>query len=435
VPLSELLSLAIGLLLAGIFSLGDAALHVLGAARAEKLVDEGRRSLRRFVAQPEGTHFALLLGKVGAALVSVYAGLALFDTLSWPRWVALSFLVLALFAVEAVPRCVAGVMARRMAPGLMTLMWPWLVLSQPLGVVLARLGRAATPRRSGTQPPIGQDYEEDLELLIDASARHGSTKDLKHRILRSVVDFKDTIVREVMVPRTDLVACSLDASFDDVLRLFIDEGYSRVPVYRNNVDEIVGVLYAKDLFEFLARRYRGECGAEAPLAAKDAFSLVDLIRDAFYVPETKHINELFKHFQREHIHIAIVVDEFGGTAGVVTLEDIIEEFFGEIQDEYDQEENPIVAMDGEQQVLLVDARTSIDDVAAALDMAFPDDADYDTIGGFVVSTLGKVPDEGEAFVINDVCLTVIQATEKRVVQVQIERLPVAGQGSEVAAAS
>jgi len=213
----------------------------------------------------------------------------------------------------------------------------------------------------------------------------------KRDMIRGVVELSETTVKEVMVPRTDTVFIPVDEDKDEYLDRIVSSGHSRFPVYKDTMDNVVGILYVKDLLMNLAR------GQSIDLQA--------LLRKPYFVPESKHIDDLLREFKRRHVHIAVVVDEYGGVSGIVCMEDIIEEIVGEIQDEYDDEREDILKIgDG---VFLCDARVNLDDLADELDLALPIE-DFDTLGGFVFDLFGKIPVkyekavyEGNDFIIQD----------------------------------
>ncbi len=213
----------------------------------------------------------------------------------------------------------------------------------------------------------------------------------KRDMIRGVVELSETTVKEVMVPRTDTVFIPVDEEKDEYLERIVSSGHSRFPVYKDTMDNVVGILYVKDLLMNLAR------GQSIDLQA--------LLRKPYFVPESKHIDELLREFKRRHVHIAVVVDEYGGVSGIVCMEDIIEEIVGEIQDEYDDEREDILKIgDG---VFLCDARVNLDDLADELDLALPIE-DFDTLGGFVFDLFGKIPVkyekavyEGNDYIIQD----------------------------------
>ena len=227
----------------------------------------------------------------------------------------------------------------------------------------------------------------------------------ERELISSIIEFGDTIVREVMVPRTDMVTLPAIASTDDAVDLVLEAGRSRIPLTGKNVDDIVGLLYARDLLTLYDQ-------AAPPRPARD------LAHDAYFVPETKAISQLLREMQAKQKHLAIVVDEFGGTAGVVTIEDLIEEIVGEIVDEYDDEEPMVVPLESGE--FLVDARLDVDDLASTLEIQFPEE-EWDTVGGLVLGLAGRVPDVGESFDYNNVTLIAEQVRGRRVAQVRVAR--------------
>ena len=227
----------------------------------------------------------------------------------------------------------------------------------------------------------------------------------ERELISSIIEFGDTIVREVMVPRTDMVTLPAAASTDDAVDLVLEAGRSRIPLTGDNIDDIVGLLYARDLLTLYDQ-------AAPPRPARD------LAHEAYFVPETKAISELLREMQAKQKHLAIVVDEFGGTAGVVTIEDLIEEIVGEIVDEYDDEEPMVVPLESGD--YLVDARLDVDDLASALDLRFPEE-EWDTVGGLVLGLAGRVPDVGESFEYNDVMLIAEDVQGRRIARVRVTR--------------
>ena len=240
----------------------------------------------------------------------------------------------------------------------------------------------------------------------DAEDDGNDDEDREEReLISSIIEFGDTIVREVMVPRIDMVTLPAAASTDDAVDLVLEAGRSRIPLTGDNIDDIVGLLYARDLLTLYDQ-------AAPPRPARD------LAHEAYFVPETKAIAELLREMQVKQKHLAIVVDEFGGTAGVVTIEDLIEEIVGEIVDEYDDEEPMVVPLGSGG--YLVDARLDVDDLANALDLRFPEE-EWDTVGGLVLGLAGRVPDVGESFEYNDVMLIAEDVQGRRVARVRVTR--------------
>jgi CBS domain containing-hemolysin-like protein len=224
-------------------------------------------------------------------------------------------------------------------------------------------------------------------------------------MIHSIIDFGDTLVREVMTPRIDIVAVEADAPVEAVLDVVRTHGHSRIPVYHDGVDQIVGIIHVKDL---LAPFRGGRLGGTARAYA----------RPAYFVPESKRLDELFKDMRRKRAHMAIVVDEYGGTAGIVTIEDLLEEIVGPIQDEYDAEEPPIKRLD--ERIAVVDGQMHLEDVNAALDLTLPV-GEVDSLGGFVYSLLGHVPTQGERVHYDGVELSVERIDGNRIAKVRVTK--------------
>lgn len=241
---------------------------------------------------------------------------------------------------------------------------------------------------------LDEDDEDDPDTATEAHERE---------LISQVIDFADAIVREVMVPRPDMVTVNAAESSEHALDLVLEEGKSRIPVFGEDTDDILGVLYARDLLQL----WDEEAG---PRLARD------LMRDAYFVPETKRVPDLLREMQANQIHMAIAVDEFGGTAGLVTIEDLLEELVGEIADEYDEEE-PMVVQDDDGSYL-IDARLDIDDLGELIGSAIPDE-DWDTVGGLILGLAGRVPAEGEKFEFNRHMLTVERVQGRRVAQIRL----------------
>ena len=247
---------------------------------------------------------------------------------------------------------------------------------------------------------IGEDEVEDQEERQDEEEAAA-----ERELISSVLEFGESIVREVMVPRPDMVTIEATASTDVALDLVLGAGRSRIPVLGEGIDDVVGVLYARDLLKLL-----GEQAAPVPCS--------ELARDAYFVPETKPVAALLRDMQANQVHLAIVVDEYGGTAGLVTIEDLLEEIVGEIADEYDEEAPMVVRLDSGD--YLLDARLAIDDAAGLFGIELPNE-DWDTVGGLVLGLAGRVPDEGESFDVADHVFVVDKVEGRRIARVRLVR--------------
>jgi len=253
----------------------------------------------------------------------------------------------------------------------------------------------------------GHVTEEEIQSLIDEGEQEGVINQEEHAMLDAVLDLGDTKVREVLVPRTEMIALEKDSSLESALETIIEAGHSRIPVYDGDIDNIVGILYAKDLLKSWG------CTSEE-------IDLLSKIRKAFFVPESKAVNELLKEFKTKRVHMAIVVDEYGGTSGLITIEDILEEIVGEIQDEYDLEEM-VSCRKLDDGSIMFDARYPIDDFEEETGVVL-EKGDYDTLGGFVIRFLGHVPVIGEQFTFSTVEFVVEDADAKRVSKIRVRKL-------------
>ncbi len=250
----------------------------------------------------------------------------------------------------------------------------------------------------------------ELKDLADIGVEAGTIEQREHDLIDGLVSFSNITVREVMTPRVDITAISFDSKFDEILKVVTESGHSRIPIYKGNLDNIIGILYAKDLLPFI---YNDELAGN--------LNLKKLGRNVFFIPENKLISELLHEFQEKNIHMGIVVDEYGGTAGLISLEDIIEKIVGEIRDEYDKEENEITRIN--ENTFSVLAKVNIeefnDKLGANLDS---EDVDYDTLGGFIFSYAGEIPSEGYQFEKDGFRFTVKEVKHQRINRVLVEKL-------------
>ena len=395
---------------------GLRAISALGFARARHLVDEGHKKLEPYVNAPNGYSLTLHLMELIGVTGMFWSGYVLFslpvlDLQEWAKWLILAGIFF-VFHTVLVLLCSRGD-ERTIAARMVSVIRPFYWCLKPVTFCF-ELAFKPMLRRPDAKFADAERIEEELEVMLDESTRQGGLEDVKGRIMRSAIDYSDTTVREVMIPRTDLTACSVDATLDEAMELFVREGYSRLPVYEGNIDVIVGVLYFRDVVQKTVELKNNE-------AIRSKMTIKSLVRNAFFVPETNHIDSMFEVFKREHVHIAIVVDEFGGTAGLITLEDIVEEFFGEIQDEYDSEEKAIVPLDKENHRVLVDARTNISEIADLFDVEIDESGEYESVGGLVTYQLGHLGNVGEEIDANGLHFVVREANERCILKVEITK--------------
>ena len=252
--------------------------------------------------------------------------------------------------------------------------------------------------------------EKEISELAELGHERGTLEEEEQEIISSFVEFKSVLVIEVMTPRVDIVAVPFSISKEELVKTINKSGHSRFPVYKENLDKIIGMLHAKDLLHYL----RGKNFQEEETLSK-------ISREVLFVPEKKKISEMLQEFQQKKVHVAIVVDEFGGTSGLVTLEDIIEEIIGEIWDEHDQEENAIKIISSEKISVLGKVPVSELNDVIGLDL-IPTSDDYETIAGLVINRAGDIPREGYSFTINDYKLTVKEVLKKRIKRIEIDKI-------------
>lgn len=323
-------------------------------------------------------------------------------------WLALVvvWLLIVVFSV-AIPNA----WARHAGEVLIVRMFPVLVILRLFCLPLVRVLEVFDPlvrRLAGVPAGDAESQAEQLEKeilnVVSEGEKHGAVDEEEKEMIESVIELSDTQVEEIMTPRTDIVALAKNTDLDTTLETIKSKGHSRIPIYDGTIDTILGILYVKDML----RR-----------SGQDEFSLAEMKRDALFIPESKPVRDLLREFQTKRVHIAVVLDEYGGTAGLVTIEDILEELVGEITDEYDANKPAQISRVNDH-VVEVDARMSIDDLNDELDLNIPDEEDYETLGGFVFSKLGRVPDVGDECEHDEVGIRVTAADARRVLRVQLE---------------
>jgi putative hemolysin len=419
IPTWQWIAFVGGIALSAFFSSSETALTALGEARVQSLVESGGRRvslLCLWQKHPDRMLSALLVGNtmVNVGLGSLTALMA--DAGGFGHAVAVLTgvtTVLLLIFGEITPKT----FAKRHATGFVRAMIPLIALAYwilfPLAWLFVQIPRALSRAAGMDERPTESVTSQELEYLIAMGARQGSIDKVREELLSSVLAFTEVLVKEIMIPRTQVVALEETATYDETLKLVTESELSRIPVYRNSLDEVAGVLHAKTL---LADVKKG--------IAADQFQLAKYIRKPFFVPETMKVSRLLTEMQKRRTHLAVVVDEFGGTSGIVTLEDVVEEIVGEIHDESDVEEKRLkILSDG---VILADAQVSIRDLEEHLGVEFPSGGDYETLGGFLTATAGRVPPAGSLVVWGGLTFTVKAADDRRVQKVEIARKPAAG---------
>ncbi len=409
----------------GYLAMSETALTRISKVKAMTLVEEERRrapTLLRLVEHIDRVLpvvlFALeITTLVAATLVGVIAEHA-FGPLGVV--VATAFEVVVIFVVAELAPKTWAVQHPEQAALSTSPVIRMLVAFKPLGWVtraLIKITNALLPGKGITAGPYTSD--EMLRAIADEAAEEEVIENEERTLIHSIIDFGDTVVRDVMVPRPDMVAVESYAGISDVIDVVIPSGFSRIPVYSQGIDDVVGIVYVKDLM-----RAEREGNGQGRVA--------EVMRDAHFTPESKRVSELMREMQAGKFHIAVVVDEFGGTAGLVTLEDLIEELVGEITDEYDVEETPPELLDDG--TLVVNARMPVDEVNDLLEGSeqaeLPEGEDWDTVGGLLYSLLGHVPSEGEAAEVDGHRLIAERVQGRRIGRVRISVLAPADHGAE-----
>ena len=394
-------------LFAAVLAVAETAMTQLTRARASAMVEQGRRGadrVQRIVDNIErdlnGVYLAVNIVQtsqsaiVGLLAVKIFGG--------WGAFVGVLLNVAVLFALaEAAPKTWAlqhperaALLTAPLVEGVgKVLRWPARGLIGIANIVLPGKGLAKGPFVT----------EEELLAIAGEAVQNAVIEESELDLIESVIDFGDTVAREIMVPRTDMVMIASDRTVTDFVELAIDKGLSRIPVFGENADDVTGIVYLKD-----AMRTEREGGGTR--------SVTVLLRPANFVPETKHVSELLAEMQSRKNHISIVVDEYGGTAGLVTLEDLLEELVGEIEDEFDTDAPAMVHLaDGD---VVVNATLNVDDLSEDLDLELPE-GNWDSIGGLVLGLLGRVPVPGDSVVADGARLVVERVDGRRISQVRI----------------
>lgn len=423
--LGEILVIVLLTLLEAVFVAAEIALVTMRRTRVEQLVEEGSgaaRRVRRLVQQP-GRFLAVT--QIGLTflgfLASAYAAVSLVQELqavlegfeplrgaAEPLALVIVTLLLSMFTIvfgELVPKSLALAHTERFALGLSWLVEILLRGLAPLVWLLTRITNAVTRVLGGDRMTPDNMSTEELKLIVERGGEQGILEAEEEQMIAAVIELGDRRVHEVMVPRTSIAALPAAATIEECIDRIVDEGHSRIPIYEESVDQVLGIVYAKDLLPFLRT-------AGTPRPPVRSF-----LRTPLFVPESMSIDNLLHEFQRRKVHIAIVLDEYGGTAGLVTIEDLLEEIVGEIQDEYDVEEPMIERLSATE--VRLDGRAAVDELEELFDirLGLQDEDEYDTIGGLVYHRIGGVPVPGDQIRVEGLTLTVESTDGRRVSKV------------------
>ncbi len=423
----ELVILAALLLFNAFFASAEVAIAQMRKARLKQLIEAGHgtaRVLERLVENSTRTLTTLQLGTSLAQLLAATTAVAVFLpgltaalqrmglSAAYSGWIALALITLGLVSIilifgRMLPQTlglhhsepVALALARPL-DGIAILFSPFVWLLVNVFNLIAR------PLGGDERNTLTLITEEEIKTIVDAGEEGGVLEEDEKEMIYSIFEFGDTLAREVMVPRIDIVAVEAATPIPEALNVVIQAGHSRVPVYQDTTDNIIGLLYAKDLLAYLRD-------------GRTDVALQNIVRPAYFVPEAKKVDELLEELQKQRTHMAVVVDEYGGVAGLVTVEDILEEIVGEIQDEYDAIEEPLLEQIGPDDYMM-NARVSLDDVSHLFNITLPIESG-DTLGGFIYSQLGKVPAAGEKLRFGDLYMEVESVSGRRIDKVRVRR--------------
>ena len=409
------------IIMSAYFSGTETALTALSEVKSEIMKDKYpfvAPVLKRWKENPSLILSSLLVGNnivniLGALLAGKIASRLLLNSYGQTVADATAVAVMTLFVLifgEVTPKTFAKLMPERwLFPALLLFrIFSWILL--PFAFVLSKFAGWVV-KFMGGETEYSEMTQNEIEYMIQKGSDEGVfEQEEQGELLTSVIEFKDTLVKEIMTPRTDSNFLEVDTTIAEAMEKIEEWGHSRIPVYEDSVDNIKGILYVKDL---------------AMLITKDKSVLNDNILSVarpgvFYVPETQKINETLKKMRAEGNHLGIVVDEFGGTSGIITLEDVLEELVGEIRDENDKDEKQFEKI--EENVILVDAHISISDLEEELDIKLPDDGEYNSLGGFIISENGEVPQTGFVLNYENYEFKVVESNEKNILKVEIRIL-------------
>jgi CBS domain containing-hemolysin-like protein len=412
VPLSEVAGAVVSALIGSAVAAAEAAMAALPPGRLAGLVDETppayRPALARFAEAPDR-----VVGRWQAARILTTATTAelvtQFPGVKHPLVVVAATVLLCATLAELAAAIARG-RAVTLGPRLVRFLYPIELLVAPFTHPIAWVGRklGAVEVVEAVREREARLAESEMEYLVEDAAKAGQLDAEPAEMIRNVLEFKDLTVRDVMVPRIKMVGVEISTPLDEVLAVVTAEGHSRYPVYEGKIDNVVGLLYTKDLFRILRS------------GNLDTSSLRDVVRTPVnFVPETQPVSAVLRDMRAKRHHMAVLVDEFGGVSGIVTLEDILEEIVGDIRDEYDREHDDAPIQDLGDGRLLADAAVSLPDLSAYLGREIEGEGDYGSLGGLLTHVAGKVPVVGEHVTLADMVFVVREADEKRIAKVEI----------------
>ena len=406
-----LVAMIILLLLGSAMSASETALTSANKLRLQYLSEKGNRRAKTASDVSSDTDrllSALLIGLNIVVIVSTSLVTAFFIKLFGNKGILISAIVwtvITLIFGDIIPKTIAAKIPVRSSLRLATFVKILIILLTPFTWIFKKISNVTiypiVKKLKEDEPSV---TEEDIKSLASLGEREGIIEEMEKEIIHNVLEFTDSVVHEVMVPRVDMIGVDKNATTTEVIKTIKESGHSRIPVFEDDIDNIIGVIYAKDILIYAKE------GKE--------LKITEIMRPVHFVPETKKIVELLAEMQKLKVHIAVALDEYGGTSGLVTVEDLLEEIVGEIQDEYDQELPKIVKID--ENNFLIGGGASIEEVIEETGLPVSQ-GEFDTMGGFIFSYIGRVPKQGEEIKINDYKITVTSVISKRIAQVKLTK--------------
>lgn len=428
--LTPLLILAVLILINAFFAASEIAIISVNEPKIKRMAEEGDKRAQKLLRLTQDNSRFLATIQIGVTLAGFLSSASAAQSFAAPLAQMLSFLpftrsavqnvatvlvtiLLSYFSLvfgELVPKKLAMQCAEKLALRVAGFLQIIATVCRPFVWILSVSANAVT-RLLGFDPhaEISVVTEEDILSMVDEGEETGVLEESTKDMISNIFDFNDTTVGALMTHRTEVVAVEDTATVHDVVTLAIEEGYSRIPVYHEDIDNIRGILYVKDMLRFV-----GE--------AAESVSIIELMHEAYYIPEVKKCSELFTEMTAKKLQMAVVCDEYGGTSGIITMEDLIESIVGNIQDEYDDETEEISRVS--ENVFTVEGSTAIDEISELIEDEIPE-GDYDTIAGFLVEQLGRIPQQGEHPIVEfgRATFTVQEIEDRRISQVRIEKHP------------
>ena len=416
--ITQLIFLAVLIFLSALFSSAETAFLSTNKIRLRNLQEEGEKKadLVLFMLDNQNKLIsALLVGNnivnIGSSALATKMATEAFGNAGVGIATGIMTLLVLVFG-EVIPKNLAAAHAETWAMFIAPFIRLVSFVLTPVVFLLTKLSDFVVHFSKSDDEEDPTITEDEFKILVNVGQEEGVLDESESEMINSIFEFDETVVKAIMVPRIDIVAVDVEDSINEALRIIVDGGHSRIPAYEESIDNIVGILYAKDIFAHLDADF-------------DTMKVKELLRPAYYIPETKKVSDLLNELRLKKVHMAIILDEYGGTNGLVTIEDLIEEIIGDIQDEYDVEDDLIV-MHGEDH-LVADARAPIGDVDDAFDVELDEeileDSEADTIGGLAFEHLGGIPAVGDEVTVGRFLIRIVDVSGRRISKVEILLLP------------